>query len=227
MNYAELRKINVNDHVEKKGNLTYLSWAWAVDQLLQRDPAASWDYRWFGEVPYCVIGSTAMVFCTVKAFGVDRTAQLPIMDNRNNPIPVDKVNSFSLNTAMQRALAKAIALHGIGIYIYAGEDLPDGEDAKEPKATSRGMEQPQRLDISPERLNELVAIAEACEAAYQAEDEWGAYGEISVVTDPDEKVFVWGRLKHNSRLRSALKRMGEEERAKQAELDKAKEEVAA
>lgn len=214
MNYAELRKINVNDHVEKKGNLTYLSWAWAVDQLLQRDPAASWDYRWFGEVPYCVIGATAMVFCTVKAFGVDRTAQLPIMDNRNSPIPVDKVNSFSLNTAMQRALAKAIALHGIGIYIYAGEDLPDGEEPKGAKP----LEQPQKLDITPERLNELVAIAEACEAAYQADNEWGAYGEISVVTDPDEKVFVWGRLKHNSRLRSALKRMGEEERAKQKEL---------
>lgn len=215
MNYAELRKINVNDHVEKKGNLTYLSWAWAVDQLLQRDPAASWDYRWFGEVPYCVIGSTAMVFCTVKAFGVDRTAQLPIMDNRNNPIPVDKVNSFSLNTAMQRALAKAIALHGIGIYIYAGEDLPDGEEPKGAKP----LEQPPKLDITTDRMNELVAIAEACEAAYQADDEWGAYGEISVVTDPDEKVFVWGRLKHNSRLRSALKRMGEEERAKQKELD--------
>lgn len=222
MNYAELRKINVNEHVEKKGNLTYLSWAWAVDQLLQRDPQASWDYRWFGEVPYCQVGNSAMVFCTVKAFGVERTAQLPIMDNRNNPIPVDKVNSFSLNTAMQRALAKAIALHGIGIYIYAGEDLPDGE---EPKA--KPMEQPQKLDISPERLAELVAIAEACEAAYQADDEWGAYGEISVITDPDEKVFVWGRLKHNSRLRSALKRMGEEERAKQKELDQAKEGVAA
>jgi len=68
-----------------------------------------------------------MVFCEVKAFGVSRTAQLPVMDHRNKAI--SEPDAFQVNTAMQRCLAKAISLHGIGLYIYAGEDLP--EEAKE------------------------------------------------------------------------------------------------
>lgn len=118
MNYAEIRKINVNDHIEKKNGLSYLSWAWAVDQLLMLDPTATWEYgdpKQFGE--------TIMVFCTVTAFGKAMTAQLPVMDYRNKAIP--NPDAFAVNTAMQRCLAKAIALHGLGLYIYAGEDLPD------------------------------------------------------------------------------------------------------
>lgn len=135
LSYAELRKINVSEFVEKKNNLSYLSWAWAVDQLLQRDPGASWDYRWQDSVPFVKIGETAMVFCTVKAFGVERTAQLPVMDYKNRPIP--NPNSFELNTAMQRCLAKAISLHGLGLYIYAGEDLPPGEEKPEEPPKSK------------------------------------------------------------------------------------------
>jgi hypothetical protein len=122
MKYEDIRRINVGDYIEKKGNLSYLSWAWAVDQLLMIDPTATWEYRWQNEVPLVKIGDTAMVFCTVTAFGVSRTAQLPVMDHKNKPIP--EPDSFQLNTAMQRCLAKAIALHGLGLYIYNGEDLP-------------------------------------------------------------------------------------------------------
>jgi len=116
--FSELRKIDVSGIVEKKMGLSYLSWAWAVDTLLLNDPAATWEYkepvRW---------NDTVMVFCTVKAFGVERTAQLPVMDHRNKA--VSNPDAFQVNTAMQRCLAKAIALHGIGLYIYAGEDVPD------------------------------------------------------------------------------------------------------
>lgn len=115
--YLELRKINVNEHTEKKGKFTYLSWAWAVDQLLQLDPTATWEYKdpvYFNE--------TLMVFCSVTAFGKTMTAQLPVM-NMNKAIP--NPDAFQVNTAMQRCLAKAIALHGLGLYIYAGEDIPD------------------------------------------------------------------------------------------------------
>ena len=75
-----------------------------------------------------------MVFCTVTAFGQARTMQLPVMDHRNRAIA--NPDAFAVNTAMQRALVKAIALHGLGLYIYAGEDLPDtgGED-EPPKLT--------------------------------------------------------------------------------------------
>lgn len=122
MKYAELRKVDVSKYVEKKNGLNYMSWAWAADQLMLHDPAATWEYRWCDGLPFVRIGETAMVFCTVTAFGVSRTAQLPVMDHRNKAIP--NPDAFAVNTAMQRCLAKAVALHGIGLYIYNGEDLP-------------------------------------------------------------------------------------------------------
>jgi len=121
--YAELRKIDVSSKIEKKNGLSYLSWAWACDQLLQQDPMATWSY---GQP--VLFGETVMVFCTVNAFGKSMTAQLPVMDYRNKAIP--NPDAFAVNTAMLRCLAKAIALHGIGLYIYAGEDLP--QDDPEP-----------------------------------------------------------------------------------------------
>lgn len=118
--YAELRRIDVSSKIEKKNGLSYLSWAWACDQLLQQDPMATWTYH-----EPARFGETLMVFCTVNAFGKSMTAQLPVMDYRNKAIP--NPDAFAVNTAMQRCLAKAIALHGIGLYIYAGEDLPQEE----------------------------------------------------------------------------------------------------
>jgi len=128
--YDELRKINVGEHIEKKNNLSYLSWAWAVDVLLQQDANATWSYS-----EPAKFGETLMVFCTVKAFDKEMTAQLPVMDFRNKAIP--NPDAFAVNTAMQRCLAKAIALHGLGLYIYAGEDLPDEDkDAIQPKQST-------------------------------------------------------------------------------------------
>ena len=118
--FKEIRAINVQDKVEKKNGLSYLSWAWAVDQLLQLDPAATWEFG----TPV-MFGETMMVSCTVTAFGKPMTAHLPVMDHRNKAIP--NPDAFAVNTAMQRCLTKAIALHGLGLYIYAGEDLPDVE----------------------------------------------------------------------------------------------------
>jgi len=133
MEYKELRQIDVSKYTEKKNGLTYLSWAWAVDQLLLADPKAYWFYpefqRWGN--------GSVMVFCTVVANDIARTAQLPVMDYRNKPIP--EPDSFAVNTAMQRCLAKAIALHGIGLYIYNGEDVPPdlGEDVTANVATKQ------------------------------------------------------------------------------------------
>jgi hypothetical protein len=115
--YSDLRKINVNEHTEKKGKLTYLSWAWAVHYLLEDDPSANWKY---GEPK--MFGETMMVFCSVTAFGKTMTAQLPVLDYQNKAIK--NPDAMAVNTAMQRCLAKAIALHGVGLYIYSGEDLP-------------------------------------------------------------------------------------------------------
>ena len=125
--YQEIKRINVNEHTEKKGKFTYLSWAWAVDQLLQLDATATWEYK---EPVY--FNETLMVFCSVTAFGKTMTAQLPVM-NMNKAIP--NPDAFQVNTAMQRCLAKAIALHGLGLYIYAGEDIPDEDLPDEEELT--------------------------------------------------------------------------------------------
>jgi hypothetical protein len=115
--YKELRAINVNEFTEKKGNLTYLSWTWAVDTLLQNDPEATWE---FPEPKY--FGETVMVFCNVTALGKTMRMQLPVMDNRNNAIP--NPDARKISDATMRCLAKCIACFGIGLYIFAGEDLP-------------------------------------------------------------------------------------------------------
>jgi hypothetical protein len=122
MQFKELRQINVGQHIEKKNGLSYLSWSWALDQLLQLDDAATWEY-----LDPKRFGDTLMVFCKVTAFGKYRTAQLPVMNFRNQAI--SNPNAYDVNTAMQRCLAKAISLHGIGLYIYAGEDLPTSENS--------------------------------------------------------------------------------------------------
>lgn len=127
--FTMLAAINVNSHVEKKNNLSYLSWAWAVDQLMRSDPSASWEFREWNAMPMLIMpDQTAMVHCTVTAFGKPKSVYLPVMDHRNKAIV--SPDAFAINTAMQRALVKAIALHGLGLYIYAGEDLPAVEQQK-------------------------------------------------------------------------------------------------
>jgi len=119
--FNELRKINVNEHIEKKGNLSYLSWAWAVDYLLQQDPTAHWGFH---EPTY--FGETVMVSCTVTAMGKEMYMHLPVMDNKNNA--VKNPDARKISDAMMRCLAKCIATFGIGLYVYAGEDVPHIEE---------------------------------------------------------------------------------------------------
>lgn len=116
---------NVNEHTEKKMNLTYLSWAWAWAEALKSDPQASYKIEMFGDKCYMDINGTAMVFVTVTMFGKPMTCQLPVMDHRNKAIL--NPDAFAVNTAIMRCMTKALSLHGLGLYIYAGEDLPEGE----------------------------------------------------------------------------------------------------
>ena len=127
---SELLKINVNDHTERKGNLTYLSWAWAWAEVLKIDPAASWvAHEWADRPAMFLPDGSAMVKVSVTVKGDTKLCVLPIMDNRNRAI--QNPDAFAINTAIMRCLAKAIAMHGLGLYIYAGEDLPEAEK-KEP-----------------------------------------------------------------------------------------------
>ena len=121
----KLLKTNVNEHTEKKNGLTYLSWAWAWAEALKADSSAWYKIEMFGDKCFMDINGTAMVFVTVTMYGKPMTCQLPVMDYRNKAIP--NPDAFAVNTAIMRCMTKALSLHGLGLYIYVGEDLPEGE----------------------------------------------------------------------------------------------------
>jgi len=135
--FATLNAINVNEHVEKKDTgkvqLSYLSWAWAWAKVKENYPEASYTiYENAQGWNYHTDGKTCWVKTGVTINGMEHIEYLPVMDNRNRSIPADSVTSFDVNKAIQRSLTKAAARHGLGLYIYAGEDLPE-EDAKQAK----------------------------------------------------------------------------------------------
>jgi len=194
MNYSEIRKVNVNEHIEQKNGLNYLSWAWAVDQLLQLDSTATWSY---GEP--VKFGETLMVFCTVEAFGKKMTAQLPVMDYRNKAIA--NPDAMSVNTAMQRCLAKAIALHGLGLYIYTGEDLPQEDVVQAPKAVTPNAG---ALDgFSKEDMDILHELATSF-TNYVKNSKMEAAKEIWTSLDNEQKTALWSLL--DSKTRSTFKK---------------------
>ena len=126
--FARLNQINVSDHLEKKGEFSYLSWPYAVAQLRLADPSAFWEVRRFDGIPYLKTETGYFVEVLVTVQGVSLSQIHPVLDGRNRPI--FEPTAFDINTSIQRCLVKAIALHGLGLYVYAGEDLPDGETAK-------------------------------------------------------------------------------------------------
>ena len=128
--FADLNAVNVNDHTEKKNGLTYLSWAWAWGEIKKRHPDATYTiYENANGWNYHTDGSTAWVKTGVTVNGIEHIEYLPIMDSRNRSIPAENVTSFDVNKAIQRSLTKACARHGLGLYIYAGEDLPESDPA--------------------------------------------------------------------------------------------------
>jgi hypothetical protein len=120
--FARLSGINVNEHVEKKGQFSYLSWPYAVAQLRLADPKASWEVRRFDGIPYLKTDTGHFVEVAVTVDGITLSQIHPVLDAKNRPLL--EPSAFDINTSIQRCLVKAIALHGLGLYIYAGEDLP-------------------------------------------------------------------------------------------------------
>lgn len=126
--FQVLNAINVNEHTEKKGNLTYLSWAWAWAEVKKNYPTATYTiYENANGMNYHTDGRTCWVKTGVTIDGLEHIEYLPVMDMRNQSIPYERVTSFDVNKAIQRSLTKAVARHGLGLYIYAGEDLPEME----------------------------------------------------------------------------------------------------
>lgn len=131
--FTALNNINVNDKTEKKNGLTYLSWAWAWGEVKKLHPDATYTiYENADGWNYHTDGRTCWVKTGVTVNGVEHIEYLPVMDFRNASISAEKVTSFDVNKAIQRSLTKAVARHGLGLYIYAGEDLPEEEKANEP-----------------------------------------------------------------------------------------------
>lgn len=126
--FETLNKINVNDHTEKKNGLTYLSWAWAWAEIKKAYPDAYYTvYENADGWNYFTDGKTCWVKTGVTIDGLEHIEYLPVMDLKNKSIPFETVTSFDVNKAIQRSLTKACARHGLGLYIYAGEDLPEDE----------------------------------------------------------------------------------------------------
>jgi hypothetical protein len=153
MNINDLLVLNVNEHTEKKNGLTYLSWAWAWAEALKADPVATFKVEMFGDKCYMEINGTAMVWVTVTLFGKPMTCQLPVMDYKNKAVP--DPDAFAVNTAIMRCMTKALSLHGLGLYIYAGEDIPE-EDAK-----------PVKEEVKPEVKRTVPAKIEGHEMGWQ------------------------------------------------------------
>lgn len=128
--FQTLNAINVNDKVEKKNNLTYLAWAYAWGEVKKNYPDATYKiYENAQGWNYHTDGRTCWVKTGVTIGGQEYIEYLPVMNHANKSIPLEQVTSFDVNKAIQRSLTKACARHGLGLYIYAGEDLPEDEAA--------------------------------------------------------------------------------------------------
>lgn len=147
--FQELNAIDVTGKTEKKGNLTYLSWAWAWGELKKKHPDAFYTIYENNEGwNYHTDGKTAWVKTGVTVNGLEHIEYLPVMDFRNNSIPVDKITSTDVNKTIQRSLTKAVARHGLGLYIYAGEDLPEDLRSEDEKAFDKKVEDDKKAIIS-------------------------------------------------------------------------------
>lgn len=189
---------NVNEHTEKKANLTYLSWAWAWAEALKADPEAVYKVEMFGDKCYMDVNGTAMVFVTVTMFGKPMTCQLPVMDYRNKAIL--NPDAFAVNTAIMRCMTKALSLHGLGLYIYAGEDLPENGGASiiTPKG---GIGE----DLSNDIKEFLMDLASSCKELVDNGKAKAAYDLIkSNALEADQEVWLSSQM--DSATRAAIKK---------------------
>lgn len=182
--FVELNNINVNDKTEKKNGLTYLSWAWAWGEIKKLHPNANYKiYENKDELNYFTDGKTAWVKTGVIVNDIEHIEYLPVMDNRNKSIPLASITSFDVNKAIQRSLTKACARHGLGLYVYAGEDLPENEQDEQPK---QEVKQPPKTATKPKQAvkTEVVSVEpnnEPTEAQLQELQALG--GSLEVLSD--------------------------------------------
>lgn len=185
--FEELNAINVSDHVDTKGgrnfSLSYLSWTWAWSTIKKFDPESTREYTKFDEydfenhqltgrkVDYCQTSTGTYVECTVTIRGHSETETLFVMDNKNNSVL--KPNQAQINKTKQRCFVKACALQGLGLYIYAGEDLPQDE-VQTPNNQKQTVPYPEPKLVDEGQINTLQ----------------GLVASISAMTHTDKTIIV-------------------------------------
>lgn len=157
--FETLNAINVADKIEKKNGLSYLSWAWAWAEVKKKYPDANYTIyereTMHGPVNYFTDGRTCWVKTGVTIDDMEHIEELPVMDFKNRSILLDNVTSFDVNKAIQRSLTKALARHGLGLYIYAGEDLPEAEKEAKDQQADKGESAPPKAEVTGDMLMEF------------------------------------------------------------------------
>ena len=167
--FSTLNNVNVNENVEKKNGLSYLPWAWAWTEVKRYYPNATYTvYKRPDGVNYWTDGRTCWVETGVTIEGLEHIEMLPVMDYKNCAIPLESVTSTDVNKAIQRSLTKAAARHGLGLYIYAGEDLPEceREEGQEPQEPTTAQPMTAQ-EIGQRKLEAMNAEPETCERCQQ------------------------------------------------------------
>lgn len=157
--FETLNAINVADKIEKKNGLSYLSWAWAWAEVKKQYPDANYTIyereTTHGPVNYFTDGRTCWVKTGVIINDMEHIEELPVMDYKNKSILLDNVTSFDVNKAIQRSLTKALARHGLGLYIYAGEDLPETKKETKDQQADKGESTPPKAEVTGAMLMEF------------------------------------------------------------------------
>jgi hypothetical protein len=190
---SDLQTVNISDLLEKKGNLSYLSWAHAWGEALKIDPAATFEVHSFDrgdgvKQAYMDVNGTALVWVTVTMNGKPMTCQLPVMNHKNEAIT--NPNAFAVNTAMMRCMVKAIALHGLGLYVYKGEDLPEEQEEKPaPKPAPKVEPKPQQRDWTVKANEGSEWVSDVCVATAKLLDQTTSKADVMQIFQVNRAQF--------------------------------------
>lgn len=204
--WSKLSQVDVSEHCATKGGFTYLSWSWAWSYVKDHYPDATFEKHLFDGLPYMVDGQGfAYVQVTVTIQGLPAREILPVLNHSNKPIA--NPDSFAVNTALQRCLVKAIAFHGLGHYVYAGEDLPPGAEPKtfnvaeviddEPTVVVENIEDTLTFNDTADEKSSLIRSLKGCLSADDLEAwERDHDGELAWVKENDANAFEQLRTEH-------------------------------
>lgn len=209
--FETLNTINVSGKTEKKNGLTYLSWAYAWAEVKKLYPTAQYhvyerDTQQYGPVNYFTDGKTCWVKVGVTIEGMEHVEMLPVMNFKNQSIPLDKVTSCDVNKAIQRAITKAIGRQGLGLYVYAGEDLPESESQSQPvvKPVEKPVQKSAQSQVPVKKDTRLIT-AEMVDIIRKIVGEQGVTGDFidficesyKVCKLEDLRIYQFNHIKQN------------------------------